>query len=83
MVVGSDFGTGTGMALIEHTTSERMSREAAAGRLRELADELARHNEVSFVRDGRQVTIRVPDEVVFTLEVEVGEDGEIEVELSW
>lgn len=27
------------MALIEHTTSERMSREAAAGRLRQLADE--------------------------------------------
>lgn len=71
------------MALIEHTTSERMPREAAAKRLRQLADELARQNEVSFVRDGRQFTVAVPDEVVFTLEVEVGKDSEFEVELTW
>ena len=71
------------MALIEHTTSERMPREAAAERLRQLADELARQNEVSFVRDGRQFTVAVPDEVVFKLEVEVGEESELEVELTW
>ncbi len=71
------------MGLIEHTTSERMSREAAAERLRLLADELARHNEVSFVRDGRQVTVAVPDEVELTLEVELGDENEIEVELTW
>lgn len=71
------------MALIEHTTSERMSREAAAERLRQLADELARQNEVSFVREGRQFTVSVPDEVVFKLEIEAGEENELEVELSW
>jgi amphi-Trp domain-containing protein len=71
------------MALIEHTTSERMSREAAAARLRQLADELARQNEISFVRDGRQFTVAVPDEVELKLEVEVGEENEIEVELTW
>ena len=71
------------MALIEHTTSETMSREAAAQRLRQLADELARQNEVSFVRDGRQFTVAVPDEVTFKLEVEVGEENEIEIELTW
>lgn len=71
------------MALIEHTTSERMSREAAAQRLHELADELARQNEISFVRGDRQITVSVPDEVELKLEVEVGEENEIEVELSW
>jgi amphi-Trp domain-containing protein len=71
------------VALIEHSESQRMSREAAAERLRQLADELARHNEVTFVRDGRQVTVAVPDEVELTLEVEVGEENEIEIELNW
>lgn len=71
------------MTLIEHTQSERMTREAAAQRLRDLADELARHNEVTFVRDGRQVTVAVPDEVAVTLEVEIGEENEIEVEITW
>lgn len=72
------------MVDIEHSHEERMSREAAAGRLRALADELARHNEVSFVRDGRRFTVAVPDEVTFTLEVELGDDErEIEVELTW
>lgn len=71
------------MSLIEHTSSERMTREAAAQRLRDLADELARHNEVTFVRDGREVTVAVPDEVDVTLEVEVGEENEIEIEITW
>lgn len=72
------------MGLIEHSSEERLSREVAAQRLRDLADELSRHNEVAFVRDGVRYTVAVPDEVHFTLEVEVGGDSsEIEVELSW
>lgn len=72
-----------GTAMIEHTEARRIRREAAAERLRELADELSRHNEVSFVREGRQVTVAVPDEVEFSLEVEIGEENEVEIELSW
>jgi amphi-Trp domain-containing protein len=69
---------------IEHTTKERLRREDAAARLRSIADELARHNELPFVRDGLRYTLRVPDEVDFSLEIEVGEDEcEIEVELMW
>ena len=68
---------------IEHTTEERLRREQAADRLRALADELSRQNEVSFVRGGKQLRVRVPDEVTFSLEVEVGEENEIEVELKW
>lgn len=72
------------MDLIEHVSEERLRREDAAERLRALADELARHNEVSFEREGIRYTVDVPDEVQFKLEIEVGDEGsEIEVELSW
>ena len=72
------------MGLIEHTTKERLSREAAAERLRELADQLSQHNEVSFSRDGVPYRVEVPDEVDLTLEVDVGGDkSEIEVEIEW
>jgi amphi-Trp domain-containing protein len=72
------------MSLIEHEHEERLRREDAAERLRRLADELSRQNEVSFLREGVRYTLRVPDEVTFSLEIETGEDGsEIEVELKW
>jgi amphi-Trp domain-containing protein len=70
--------------LIEHSSEEQLSREAAADRLRALADEIARQNEVEFQREGQRFTVRVPDQVTFTLEIEVGDEGsEIEVELKW
>ena len=72
------------MELIEHATEERLGREEAAKRLRMLADELTRQNELSFVRNGKQFRVQVPDEVTFSLEVEVGnEESEIEIELTW
>jgi amphi-Trp domain-containing protein len=72
------------MELIEHAAKERMSREAAAERLRQLADELSRHNEVPFSRGGLRYRVEVPDEVDFTLEVEIGDTkSEIEVEIEW
>jgi amphi-Trp domain-containing protein len=72
------------VALIDHSHEERMTRETAAQRLRDLADELSRHNEVSFLREGMKVTVPVPAEVLLTLEVEVGDDGsEIEIEITW
>ena len=72
------------MELIEHATQERLRREEVADRLRSLADELSRHNEISFSREGLRYRVDVPDEVEFTLEVEIGGDGnEIEIELKW
>jgi amphi-Trp domain-containing protein len=72
------------MELIEFTTEERLGREAAAQRLRDLADELARNNEVSFVQAGVRHVVDVPKEVTYSLEIEVGDDGsEIEIELRW
>lgn len=70
--------------MIEHEVEERLDRETAAQRLRELADELSRHNEVPFVKDGVRYSVKVPDEVTYSLEIEVDEEGsEIEIELSW
>ena len=71
------------MDLIEHEASESMSREQAAQKLRDIADQLARHNQLEFEREGIKYSVKVPDQVTFGLEVEVGDDGsEIEVEIS-
>jgi amphi-Trp domain-containing protein len=69
--------------LLEVTDKQRMTREEAAARLRELADQLARHNQVEFVRGGIRYQAKVPNEVDLTVEVELGEESEIEVEISW
>ena len=71
------------MDLFEIDESRRMSREEAASRLRELADVLARNNSVEFQRGGHRITVRVPDEVEFNLELEIGDDNELDIELSW
>jgi amphi-Trp domain-containing protein len=72
------------MDLFEIAEHERLSREAAAARLRAIADALARTNEVEFQRGDLRFTVRVPDEVDLKVEVEIGDDGgELEIELSW
>ncbi len=72
------------MDLIEFEDEQTMTREQAAEKLRELADQLARHNEVAFDNGGLKTTVKVPDEVTFSLEIEVGSEGnEIEIEISW
>jgi amphi-Trp domain-containing protein len=72
------------MELIEVKDKQTLGREAAAARLRELADHLERHNDVEFERDGLRFKAHVPDEVEFKFEFEI-EDGEteLEIELSW
>jgi amphi-Trp domain-containing protein len=71
------------MDLFEMDETRTMTREEAAGRLRALADSLAKHNSVEFSRDGGRVTVAVPDEVRLKVEVELGSDNEIEIELTW
>lgn len=73
-----------GMALLETETDEQLKREEVAERLRQLADTLSRHNQVEFTREGMRYTVKVPDQVEYSLEIEITEDGgEIEVELKW
>lgn len=69
--------------LIEVSSSERMSREAAADRLREIADQLSRHNQIDFVRDGIKYSAKVPADVELSVEIELGEESEIEIEIGW
>ena len=71
------------MDLFEIDDSQHMRREEAAVRLHALADALARNNVVQFERDGRRITVQVPDEVDLKIEVELGEENELEVELTW
>ena len=72
------------MELIEVSAKERLGREEVAARLRQLADQLSRHNEIEFERGGIRFHARVPDEVDVKFEFEI-EDGatELELELSW
>ncbi len=72
-----------GDELIDVTEKEHLSREAAAARLRQLADQLARHNQIEFVRRGVRYSVAVPDEVELKVEIEVGDENEIEFELTW
>ena len=72
-----------GMDLFEMDETQTMSREEAAARLRALADSLAKHNSVEFSREGGRVTVAVPEEVRLKVEVELGDDNEIEIELTW
>jgi amphi-Trp domain-containing protein len=71
------------MDLFEIDEKQRLRREEAASRLHALADALSRNNAVEFERDGRRITVRVPDEVDLKIEVELGEENELEVELTW
>ena len=38
---------------------------------------------MEFSREGGRVTVAVPDEVQLKVEVELGDDNEMEIELTW
>jgi len=73
------------MDLFDIADTQRMSREEAANKLHTLADALAKNNSVEFQRAGRDITVRIPDEVSLKVEVELGDEGEneLEIELTW
>ncbi len=71
------------MALFEIDNTQTLSREAAAAKLHELADALARHNSVELERGGQRVTVSIPDQVNLKVEVEIGDENELEIELTW
>ncbi len=72
------------MELLEITEKHKLRREEAAELLRALADSLARHNGVDFLREGKKLHVKVPDELKVEFEVEVkSKKGSIEIELNW
>lgn len=71
------------MDLFDIDDTATVTREQAAARLRALADALARHNEVEFQREGKRITVDIPDQVTLKVEVELGDENELEIELNW
>lgn len=72
------------MELIELSEKRALRREEAAQVLRELADALARHNALDFLKDGIKLQVRVPAEVELEVEVEIESDeSSLEIEISW
>ena len=71
------------MELFEVEESSRLRREEAAKRLHVIADQLERHNALRFKRDGVPYTVKVPDEVELSLEIEIGDENELEIEIRW
>jgi amphi-Trp domain-containing protein len=72
------------MDIFEMEQKETLTREQAAERMHQIADMLARHNEIELERGGMRIKVNVPDEVQFKFEVEVESDEkEIEIELTW
>ncbi|MGO4957278.1 amphi-Trp domain-containing protein [Luteococcus sp. Sow4_B9] len=74
-----------GDELYEHETEQTLSREEAAARLRQIADDLSRHNEVRISHGDREMAIAVPNQVKLEVEVEVEpeKETELEITLSW
>lgn len=70
--------------LLDLKTSVAITREEAAAHLRTIADQLERHNDLEFNREGLRFTVDVPRDVNFEVELEIGDDGnELEIEISW
>lgn len=70
--------------LLEIENERTLSREEAAAWLRELADQLARNNQLQFRQEGMKYTVRVPAEVTMEVEMEIEDDGsKLEIEISW
>ena len=73
-----------GDELIEVEEKLQLRREEAADRLRAIADQLSRHNNLEFQQGGLKMTAKVPDQVEMEIEVEITADGgELEIEISW
>ncbi len=72
------------MKLFEIEEEQPINREELANRLHELADSLARHNEISFKREGLQYRVKIPDTVEVEVEIEIEDDGgSLEIEINW
>lgn len=71
------------MDLFEIDETQTLKREEAAAKLRALADAIAKNNSVEFEKDGHRITVSIPAEVNLKVEVELGDENELEIELTW
>ena len=81
---GTTPGKGEPMDIVEVEQKETVSRKEVATRLRRLATQLTKGNEVKFEQGGITMKVHVPDEVQLKVEVEAATDErELEIELTW
>lgn len=71
------------MDLVEYESKQELSREEAAAVLRQIADSLARHNDLEFTREGLRYVVDVPDRVELEVEIEIGDSNSLEIEINW
>ena len=72
------------MDLLEISSEQDMSREQAAELLRQIADQLARHNQLEYQHHGKKLIVEVPNQVSVEVELEVESDeSSLEIEISW
>jgi amphi-Trp domain-containing protein len=72
------------MDLVELKEESSVSREAAAARLRAIADELASNDDLVIERENLRFVAHVPDQVSLKVEFEIEDEGsELEIELTW
>ena len=73
------------MESFEVERQETITRQEAATRLRRIANLLsADEKEVAFERGGMRFEVRLPDQLNFKVEFEMGtEESELEIELKW
>lgn len=69
--------------MLDIEQERELTREQAAAWLRKLADSLERHNEVEFMRDGLRIRVDVPSQVTMEVELEIGDENSLEIELNW
>ncbi len=68
---------------LELKEKRTMSRDAAAARIREIADELGSGNDIVLERNGARFVAKVPKEVALKIEFEIEDDRtEFEIELA-
>ncbi len=72
------------MDTFEVENKETLTRAEVATRLRRIATLIGGDDEeIEFERGGMDFKMRMPAEVNFKVELELGDDNELEIELTW
>ena len=72
------------MDIVEVEQTETLARKEVATRLRRIATQLTKGNDVKFEQAGVTMKVHVPDEVQLKVEFEAEtNDRELEIELKW
>ncbi len=72
------------METFEVEKRETLTREEAATRLRRIANLLSgAGEEVKFDRGGMDFKVTIPDQLQWKVELELGDENELEIEMKW